>query len=525
MSEARSAAGAARLPRAAAVGWVALAALAAIGWREGLAFALSNGGAPDMEHLLFEAADNPPWLVTLIAAALLVSRRGDLRRAIGAPGSPLRAAALLAPGLALVVWARLTGAGDLALLGAVAMALGSALALAGGRFARLVALPLILLVFAAPIPGALVNQVVWPLQLLTADYAHWLLQQLGVTVLHLGDVLRTSRHNFLVIEGCSGLGSIEVLTLLALAWAWQTGASLRHGLALVAAAPIIAFVLNGFRVVSLVLFPDSQVWSVHTTQGIVTFAIGALCIALLDRWLDGRLDAPAPAEATGAHASAGSAAPRPPAAVFAWLAAAALATVALPPFAQRGEVIGPALLPETLAGFRDPETLEPDRLFLGSVRFSRSDYRSYEPDPARAGTGRVAIFVGEDAWRHRSFSVRSPKTSYPGRGFVVEERAEVDLVHGYRAERLVLRGERSRTLAVRFYVGVEGATREALRAFLALERSPFARPGHGFVVRNSTELERGPQGVARAERRLRDAVRGLDLHLERLAAWKAPQRG
>jgi hypothetical protein len=296
---------------------------------------------------------------------------------------------------------------------------------------------------------------------------------------------------------------------------------------LVAAAPIIAFVLNGFRVVSLVLFPDSHVWSIHTTQGIVTFAIGALCIALLDRWLDGRLDAAAPADAAdpGHDADAVSRAARPPVAAFAWIAGAALATVLLSPFAQPTEVRGPDLLPATLAGFRDPETLEPDRLFLGSVRFTRTDYRSYVPEPPRAGAERVAIFVGEDAWRERSFSIRSPKTSFPGRGFVVEERSDVDLVHGYRAERLVLRGDRTRVLAVRFHVGVESAAREALRAFLALERSPFARPGHGFVVRISTELEPGPQGIPRAERRLRDAVRGLDRHLDELAAWKPPQRG
>jgi exosortase len=518
------------LRRAPAAGWLAAAALAALGWREGIAFALSNGGAADMEHLLFEAADNPPWLVTGIAAALLVSRRADLRRAVGAPGSMWHAATLLAPGLAFVAWGRLTAAGDLALVGAVAMALGAALALAGGRFARLVALPLGLLLFAVPFPGALVNQVVWPLQRWTASYANWLLQHLGVTVLHLGDVLRTASHNFLVIEGCSGLGSIEVLALLALAWAWQTGASFRHGLVLVAAAPVIAFVLNGFRVVSLVLFPESGVWSVHTTQGVVTFAIGTLCIALLDRWLEGRAAARVPPAAAsgpdGPDAGQRVEAPprtRPRAAALAWLAAASAATLALQPFEQPSELRGPELLPATLAGFRPLGELEPDRLFLGAVRFSRIAYRAYAPDPPGAEVARVAVFVGEDARRDRATSVLSPKTSYPGRAWTAVERADVDLPLGYRAERLVLESERTRLLAVRIHLGIAGVGREALWSFLALDRSPFAREGHGFVVRLSTEIGGGPQGLPRAERRLRDALRALHPHLLEITAWK-PRR-
>ena len=139
------------------------------------------------------------------------------------------------------------------------MAIGVAW-LASARASRAsLALPLGLLGFAVPVPGALVNQVVYPLQLWTASYAHALLELLGVTTLQSADVIRTPSHNFLVIEGCSGLGSMEVLTLLALAWAWQTRASLpAAGSCSSLAAPLIAFVLNGFRVVGLVRVPETR---------------------------------------------------------------------------------------------------------------------------------------------------------------------------------------------------------------------------------------------------------------------------
>lgn len=507
--------------RASAARWLALAALAALAWREGLAFALSSGGMPDVEHLLFDAADNPPWLVTLIAAALLVSRRAALRAAVGAPGSTARATWLLAPGVALLAWARVVGAGELALVGAIATAIAGAYTLAGARLARLAALPLGLLLFAVPIPGALVNQALWPLQLATARYAHWLVERLGADVVLLGDLLRTPGHSFIVVEGCSGLGSMEVLTLLALAWAWQTGASLRHGAILALAAPAIAFALNGPRVAALVLFPDSEVWSVHTTQGVVTFALGTLCIAALDRWL-GRgaaEEAPEPARAPRSPLAA------PSPGLLAWAGAAAVATLALPPLSLARDVRGPDLLPEVLSGFRAAEELEPDRLFLGSVRFTRTAVRVYEREAASPGAEGVVVFVGEDARRDRVTSVLSPKTALPGRGWVVETREELDLVRGYRGERVAAQSLGRRQVSLRIELGLGGAWSEALRDLLALDGSPpFARRGHGYVVRLATLVEEGPLGPMEADRRLRDALRALDPHLRALEAWRLPLR-
>jgi exosortase len=499
--------------RAPAVAWIGLGALALVGWREGLAFAVSSGGAPDVEHVFFEAADNPPWLISIIAAALLFSRRADLRAALGAPGSLVAASALLAPGLALLGWGRFVSAPDLALLGTLAMALGAAWLAGGPRLAKLLAIPLGLLLFALPVPGALVNQVVYPLQIVTADYAYAILDAIGALAMQTADVIRTPNKTFLVIEGCSGLGSMEVLSLLALAWAWQTRASLREGLALVLAAPAIAFFLNGFRVVGLVLFPDSELWSVHTTQGIVVFALGALAIAGLDRLLRRAPEepvTPAPLRAW----------PRPSAALGLWLAAATLVSLLVPRFTPEGLGAPRELLPAALPGWTGEE-IPIDHLYLGSVRFDRDaarEYRAEKPPPASTSGApvRVSAFIGESDRRSRATSVISPKNRLPGRGWRIES-VEPEILPGrIHAEKVTARLEGRRILAYVWYVGLEGPWREALRAFLGLDQSPFQRSRRAYAVRLWTDLSPGPIEARYAARRVRATLRALGPQLDGL---------
>lgn len=451
-----------------------------------------------------------------MALALLASRHAELRAALGAPARALGPSLLLAPGLALLAWGRFVSAPDLALLGTLAMAIGGCWLALGARLARLVAVPLGLLVFCVPVPGALVNQVVYPLQLWTASYAQALLRLLGVATFHAADVIRTSTHNFLVIEGCSGLGSMEVLALLALAWAWQTRASFGHGLVLVLAAPVIAFALNGFRVAALVVFPDSDVWSVHTTQGVVAFALGTLLIALLDRLLTGRTrEAPAaPAPVPGPWPAS------PPRALLGWLAAAALLTLAVPPFEARGLGAPRELLPASLPGWSG-EDVPVDHLYLGSVRFERAQSRRYQADVPPPGTSggervRVTAFIGESDRHSRATGIQSRKNLLPGRGWSLEGVEAEDIPGGVAAERVTAFSEGRRALSYAWYKNLEDPSTEALRAFLALDQSPFRRERRAYVVRLQTDLLSGERADRNAQRRLLAALRGLRPALEGL---------
>lgn len=495
-----------RLARGSAAAWLAVAALAAFAWREGIVFALSSGPAANVEAMFFDAADNPPWLITFVAALLLYARRRELRAKLGPPGSPWLAAALLAPGLALLAWGRFVSAPDLSLLGVLLMALGAAVSCFGTRLARSVAVPLGLLVFAVPAPAPLVNALVYPLQLWTSDYAFALAKASGITALQASDVIRTSSHTFLVVEGCSGLGSMEVLTFLAIAWAWYVGASFGRGLVLALAAPLIAFALNGPRVLGMILAPDNPIWSGHTTQGVVVFAIGALAIAFLDRLLE-------PREPAAQAASRGENGPtRPALGVALAVGAAALASVLVPRYALPVAMVPPELLPETAGRWRSEGTIDLDRLFLGSVQFTQSAHKSYIADPAPFGTAtagepaRADAFVGLDLRRTRDASPRSRKHRVAGRGWILESVRPEVFAGGMAGERVVARADRQRVLTWVWSVSIEGIWTETLRELLALDQSPWHRTDPAYVVRVSTGLSEGPEDLARAERRLRHLI-------------------
>lgn len=505
MSEVRPAAAPRILPRAQALGWLALAALALVAWREGLRYALSEGGGKGIEHILFDAADNPPWLITVVSALLLLSRGRELRERIGPPGSLLAASALLVPGLALLGWARFVGAADLALLGTVAMAVGSAWAALGAGFARGVGVPMALLAFGIPAPGALVNQIVYPLQLFTAEYAAALVGLAGATAIQTADVIRTPSHVFLVVEGCSGLGSMEVLTLLAIAFAWQTRIGLARGFVLALAAPAIAFALNGPRVAALVLWPDSPVWSGHTTQGIVTIALGALCIALLDRWIAwGEPSQPPPS------APAPSAPARLPRGLLAFLAAAAVVTLAVPRFEATTPPELAPLLPVAPPGWvADDQRV--DELYLGSVRPQNRLLRRYRLEPGsemleRWGPEPVTVFAARDDRSLRSSNLLSDKVTLPGRGWRAIKDVPEDLPGRFVARRVDAVSAERRSLSRTIFIGVGSVGEETARAFLALDRSPFRRAGRAHVMRLTTEVAPGPSGMRLARRRLGEAL-------------------
>lgn len=497
--------------------WTLALALVALAWRE-LGFWIATHASrtgpveSEMESVFFDASRNPPWLIFAAAGLLLLARRSDLVRAWGPAGSRVGSGLVLLLGVALAGWARFVSAPDLLIPALILAVLGLAWQAGGGRLAGFLAAPAALLLFAMPIPGILLNRVIFPFQLWTADYTFRLLEFLRVPVVQIADTLRTATNNFIVIEGCSGLGSMEVLTLLALAFAWYTRASLLQGTILVLAAPAIAFGLNGFRVVSMVLNPESDLVSVHTTQGLVAFAVGALCIALLDAVLV-RVLPSRRAEVAARPVVAPSLGP----AALAWLGLFAVVSLAVPRYEMPPPQI-PNLLPSPLAGYTDEE-LPTDRRFLGSVAFSLHDYRAYRPveDP---GAPEVRVFVGGDDRRDRTRSFQSTKNRVPGTGWLVEEHTEKELAGRLPVLSVQARSNDARTLSYSTEWNVGGTAYETLRAVLALDQSPLAREDWGLVLRATTVLPPGPGGRVLAERRLAELLRAMNQHLWFLSGQK-----
>jgi exosortase len=405
--------------------------LAALAYRGLLFWDPGARGLPNVEWFFFGASDTSPQIVFVLAAGLLFQRRKRLAEALQDEGSLRLGLPLLLAGSLLFLWGHYVGAPDLLLASVLPVTLGAALFVAGRHLAAALALPVLFLAFAIPMPAVLMNQIVFPLQLRVTAHTAWLLAAMGTPVVQEGDVLYLADRTFEVIETCSGLRSIEVLTMLAVAWVCFFPTGRLHGLLLIAAAPVIAYVINAARVTSLVLNPQSELSVMHTVQGIAMFLAGVAALYAIDAalWRKHRRRAARTSEGgRRASRSQGAHAARRARAIALTLLAAALlgASLTMPRWSPPPDASSPPIeLPEALDGWQAIGPSSPDILFRGSVSFSKRAQRRYQRNDEV-----VSVFVGHDDRLQRSRSLLSPKNAFPGRGWHVEDRARIELAPG-----------------------------------------------------------------------------------------------
>ncbi|MCI0636024.1 MAG: EpsI family protein, partial [Actinobacteria bacterium] len=240
----------------------------------------------------------------------------------------------------------------------------------------------------------------------------------------------------------------------------------------------------------------------HVLQGIVMFVVGGVALFAVDQALL-RLLPSRGARAADAVPPAQAAAPtRGPAGALALALCVMGALASLSGRADERVAPSPAPsgLPAELAGWTVREGPSATS-FAGSVRFVHASSRTYEHDGAA-----VWVFLGEDDRRLRFRSILSAKNALPGTGWETEERREVELDPGaVRMQAVVARRFGQRSVTYHAYRGSESLARETWRAALALDQagSPFARADGARLLRLTTSVPPGPDGVREAEARLR----------------------
>ncbi len=499
--------------------------LVLVAYRELLIFDPAIHVSAEVEEFFFEPSYTSPRVVLGLSLWLLYRRRERLLRLPLGAGSPGPAAALLAAGICVLMWSTYTGAPDLLALSLSLNLLGVAALLRGPRAIRVLAVPAAFLLLAIPVPSPLLNHVLFPLQLITASYTGWLLHALGVPAYVLGDQILGAEGNFAVIEGCSGMRSIESLCMIAILLVDLFRRTGLHALLILLAAPAVAFGLNGLRAATLVLNPHSEIVAIHNLQGIAILLAGLIALYLLDgllaRALRGRGRSRA-APLTGP--SRPDVAARRLRAVVGVAAAAAALSLWLPRWqlAWPTSELAARQIPDDLAGWR-ARTRPVDWMFLGRVGFGQVVSRTY-----RQGREQVYLFVGVGDRSQRLRSPLSPKNLYPGSGWSVEENGGSGLDSGDSgrgaASSRVVHSTTSRQLVYHLQVGSGSLGAEVVRSLLALDSSPLRRESEGVVVRISTPVD-GPadNDLQAAEDRLLRFYR--DLRPELLALGERLTRG
>jgi len=510
---------------------VAALALLAFAYRDLVSPGTTYKFATGVEYWLFRPSDNSPLVIVALSLWLTYRRWGRLACLERQQTPWYTWGPILLFGLASFAWAVHTGATDLKIFSLSANIFGLLLLYWGKPGVKALWLPALFLCFSFPLPAPLLLATVWELQIWTAEYAGWLLYLLGEPALISGDQILRATQTFQVIEGCSGLRTVETLAMLTILMIDLFDRRGLHATILFALAPVVAFWLNGLRVLTLILNPHSEIVAIHNLQGIVILMLGLVVIYLIDgeferlaRSLKRRKNAAGDAEPTHsvAETDAGTNAPmeareesprqhatRP--ALYILIAVALVTTAAArwtpvwehEPYSGESvhKIVGGALeeWPST--------KIEPDFIFRGSTRFRWVVERRYVLED-----GPVNLFVAVSDLAERGGSPLSPTTKIPGTGWTVKDAEqrlepkatlrESDETERRVEVRIVEKGKR-RNLVHHFYDNAEGLAYETFRSFVALDRSRWRRTRPIVVVRLATEMaSRDLREIALAEARL-----------------------
>lgn len=481
--------------------------------------------AIESEEFFFEA-NEAAGAPVLVLAAWLFYRRSHYLDVLRGPGAPVAGGVVLLGTAALFGWGHYTAAADLRLASVIGLLFGAALCLGGGRAARAFWLPIVFLAFALPLPPVPLSAAMFPIQLVTAEFAGGFLNLIGVKSLVSGDQILRPENTFIVIETCSGVRTIVTLSMLTVLLIDLFERRGWHAFLLFALAPVVAFVTNGFRVVTLVLNPHSSIHSIHNLQGIVMLLVGLTVMygldVVLERLLGSRPPeaegrAPDPVAQAAPDADPGRLPVRLGVVLVALVAMVSIQTSVSPWRGSGGLDEMPDDVLVRVFGEGASRVVPPDFQFRGSLRYLAHADRvvRFEGEP-------LEVFLGIGNESLRSHTLLSKRLAWPGSGWIPVEESRVELApDAPDARRMLLRRSGRTTLSYSWYPRAGGFFEEWWRQAAALDRSPWRREEHMLAIRLATPVGRGEQALERAEARIRRAWAKLAPALDGYAPMNA----
>jgi exosortase len=154
----------------------------------------------------------------------------------------------------------------------------------GGAHLRILAFPLLFLLFMIPLPALVMNQITMPLQFVASSVGETLIRTAGIPVLRDGNVLQLPSGSLEVVEACSGIRSLVSLIMIAVLIGY--GRNTGRGAMLLGAlsAVPVAIITNAARVAGTGLAsswigPAAADGFFHTFTGLLMF--GTALVILL----------------------------------------------------------------------------------------------------------------------------------------------------------------------------------------------------------------------------------------------------
>ena len=153
----------------------------------------------------------------------------------------------------------------------------------GSRIIKILAFPVLFLLFMIPVPYSILNLVSGPLQLIATKISANLISACSIPVYREGNMLYFVNTQLEVAEACSGIRSIMSLTMLAFAFASMSHTGWKSRALLILSAIPIAMVANLVRISGtgvLAHFYGDKVAKgfLHEFSGIAIFAFGFIAL-------------------------------------------------------------------------------------------------------------------------------------------------------------------------------------------------------------------------------------------------------
>ena len=164
---------------------------------------------------------------------------------------------------------------------------GVILYLGGIRWIRILAFPLLLLLFMIPIPAILYAQLTLKLQMLASHLGEILISAMGIPVLRAGNTLVLPSQTLDIAEACSGIRSLMSLAFLSLIYAYFFDKRIWMRWALLACTIPIAIGANGIRVAVTGKLSEINValaqGAYHETEGYIVFIVAIAALIILHK--------------------------------------------------------------------------------------------------------------------------------------------------------------------------------------------------------------------------------------------------
>ena len=465
------------------------------------------------------------FFIPLISLWLLWQRKDALKASLGEPH--WAGLLLLLMSIGMLLMGELTAIFILVQHGFILCLLALLLCLGGKPLLRVTLLPVLLLIFAVPLPYFVDSQLSWRLQLVSSEIGVAVLRLLDISVFLEGNIIDLGSYRLQVVEACSGLRYLYPLLSIGFLMAYMfRGPSWQKVVLFLSTIPITVL-MNSLRIAAVGVLVER--WGIGMADGFLHYFEGwiifmtCLMFLLALVWLFERLgarrsvlDALNFPTITGAGAAPAPRLTRHPLLVA--LPMLTLAVLAVSGIGQREELRLDRLPLNAFPLFLDDWHASESRLetqveiSLGLDDYVIADYRRGDADVVNF----YAAYYGS---QRKGVSPHSPQVCIPGGGWLItgldRERITLPGEEGFEVNRVLIERAGQRQLVYYWFEqrGRRIANEYWMKWYLLVD-ALLRNRSDGALVRVTTAIE-PLEAPADADQRLQDFMK---LAVPRLAA-------